>query len=103
MADEVPVLAMQNNIAAAGGDAFITDSESMDDVVVVAMAAHFRFGDSKNCFAEELPRPILDVIANDPTSQLALAYRDYIRTVWVSVSKTATTIICLHAQPWLSS
>ena len=45
----------------------------------------------------ELPRDLMDLIASDPTSSLAVTYRNYVKTVLLPLCRRVTGILRAHS------
>ena len=48
-------------------------------------------------FTQELPHAIVDVIAADPTSSIAVKYRNYVKTVLLPLCQRVTGILRAHS------
>ena len=48
-------------------------------------------------FAHELPHAIMDIIAADPTSSIAVKYRNYVKTVLLPICRRVTGILRAHS------
>ena len=44
-------------------------------------------------FTQELPHPIMNIIAADPTSSIAVKYRNYVNTVLLPLCRRVTGIL----------
>ena len=48
-------------------------------------------------FTHELPHAIMDIIAADPTSSIAVKYRNYVKTVLLPLCQRVTGILRAHS------
>ena len=48
-------------------------------------------------FTHELPHAIMDIIAADPTSSIAVKYRNYVKTVLLPLCRRVTGILRAHS------
>ena len=48
-------------------------------------------------FTQELPHAIIDIIAADPTSSIAVKYRSYVKTVLLPLCQRVTGILRAHS------
>ena len=69
--------------------------------VATPAAYSIRFFDAFEAFSQpftqELPHAIIDIIAADPTSSVAVKYRNYVKTVLLPLCRRVTGILRAHS------
>ena len=55
------------------------------------------FGSVSQPFTQELPHAMMNIIAADPTSSIAVKYRNYVKTVLLPLCRRVTGILRAHS------